>query len=165
LNHLLVRGDGWPILLAVGTLLLVAAYASRGWLTRTPSAALSPSQLNKAEAEWIDPRRLMADPAAYHERHIALYGKAQTVEQRGDYTWLKLLAQPPGGTRIQAVIVELRPPDREISDDKCYALYGIGADTQPLPGTPAGIQDGLPFVRAYAWDPSPPTPSGTACAP
>ncbi len=32
--------------------------------------------LNKAEAEWVDPRLLAADPSAYRDRNIVLYGKA-----------------------------------------------------------------------------------------
>ena len=100
LQNLAISYRGLLALLVAGTLLLTAACGRRsGTPSSTPSAPPSQASLNKADAEWIDPRRLVAEPAAYRNRHLALYGKAVTVEQRGDYTWVDLLAQPAGGTR------------------------------------------------------------------
>jgi hypothetical protein len=160
-------------LLLVGALVALITFAWLTVATREPTntAALPDATSNrpptpsKAQAEWIDPRRLAASPSDFRDHNIALFGKALTVDQHPDYTRVQLMAQPPGGNVTALVVIELWPKAEEVRPGECYALFGVGLGTQHVTGALTGVEMEVPLVRGYSWEPSPPGPLGIDCAP
>ena len=161
------------VLLLVGALLALIILVWLAIPTREPAnpAALPDAASNrqptraKAQAEWIDPRRLAARPSTYHDHNIALFGKALTADQHPDHTRVQLMAQPPGGNVTELVVVELRPKAEALRPGECYALFGVGIGTQQVTGSLTSVEIEVPLVEGYAWEPSPPGPRGIDCAP
>jgi hypothetical protein len=160
-------------LLVAGLLLLLALYANFPYApggplappTPAPTATPAPAP-DRAAAEAIDPRRLAADPAAVTGRHVRLVGRALNVEQPGGgpdpYTWINLQAEVRDRALTERVIVRLRPPDRSILRDDCYAVYGIVAGASSARRLLTGASEMIVTVDAYAIEPLP-TPASGPC--
>jgi hypothetical protein len=103
---------------------------------------------NKVLATMIDPRLLASNPREYIGDNVYIQGKALTVTQHGDYTWVQILAIVPGKGTTESVIVEMRPKYTLLTDE-CYRIYGIGAGTQSVTRTLTGASGEAPLLNGY----------------
>jgi hypothetical protein len=144
------------------------AQAARAQATASAQAASArateAARPTKANATVLDPRRLVAEPNSFKGQNIALQGKALNVDQRSDYTWVQLMAQPPGRTTTESVVVELRPKSTEVLKDECYRMYGVVSGTQRVTRTLTGASSDVPLVAGYAWEKARAGEYGFGCA-
>jgi hypothetical protein len=146
-------------------LLGVCGVVSQG--SRPASVDSAPTTApDKAQAKIVDPRLLVADPNAYRGQNLYLQGKALTVEQHPDYTWVQLLAQVPGKTEgsTETVVVEFRPRIATLLKDECYRMYGVAAGTQKVTRTLTGATNEVPYVNGYAFASAPQGEFKIGCA-
>jgi hypothetical protein len=120
-------------------------------LTPTP---VSDVQAMRRDAQYLDPRLLVSDPSGHVGENLLLQGKAANVEQLGEYTWISVLPETRQNSVADAIIVELRPPDRALLSDECYRFYGVAAGTTTVVQTLNGTERNAPLVNGYAYEPA-----------
>jgi hypothetical protein len=130
--------------------------------TTTSSTGSTPP--DRAAAQPIDPRVLVADPQAVKGQNIILQGQALNVDQRDNYTWVQLMAQVPERGVTESIVVEVRPKDATLLSQECYRVYGVVEGTQKVRRTLTGATDEVPLVRGYATESAPRGPSNIGCA-
>jgi hypothetical protein len=97
----------------------------------------------------LDPRLLASDPQRYVGANFYLQGQASTVSQENGYTWVQLLAHPPGKLYItESIVFEVSPPITMVREN-CYRIYGVGQGTQKVTRTLTGASNSVPLVRGY----------------
>ena len=106
-------------------------------------------------AQALDPRRLAADPKAYRDMNVQLTGKALTVTQHDDYTWLSFLAKTPGAATTESLALEIRPRAAAVLNQDCYTVYGVVGDPQTVTRTLTGAQNDVPTVTVYRFESTP----------
>jgi hypothetical protein len=109
----------------------------------------------REQAQSIDPRELAADPRRFLRQNIQVRGRALTIEQKEDYTWVHFDAVVVGRSMTEGVVVEYRPKDVRVLRGDCYVFFGVGAGTQTVRITLTGASREVPLVQAYSWDPLP----------
>lgn len=116
--------------------------------TLSPEAAAARARI--LAGECVDPRRLEADPAAYVGKEMRLSGKALTVTQHEDYTWVQLMAVVSGNTSAPdtSLVIEVRPKDPAIVRGESYFVFGTGAGTEAVTRTLTGASQRMPKVRS-----------------
>jgi hypothetical protein len=125
---------------------------------------------SKSQAQYVDPRELVADPKAFVGRNVLLQGKTLTVDQRDGsavtsaYTWVQVMAQVRGRYTTESIIVEMRPKAPNLLRDERYRLYGVVAGTQKVTRTLTGAVNEVPLISGYAWEPAPADSTGIGCA-
>lgn len=105
-------------------------------------------------AKVLDPRQLVSDPKAFLDQAVILQGKALTVTQNSDYTWVQLMAVVPGRTTTESIVIEFRPKDAALLKDECYRVTGIVAGTQKVTRTLTGATNEVPVVNGLRWQTS-----------
>lgn len=128
-------------------------------------AATAARNARRDNSALLDVRRLVADPKEYVGQDIVLQGRALTVTQHGDYTWVQLMAAVPGRTgTTESVVVEFRPKITEILRDECYRMWGKVKGTQRVTRTLTGARNEVPVLDGFLYGPSGRTSSGISCA-
>ncbi len=130
----------------------------------TRTAVLPTATPSKADAETIDPRRMVAAPKDYKGKRVVITGEANNVDHYDTYTWIQFLAQVPDRNLTESVVVEIRPRDTAIVKSDCYRIYGTVAGTQTVKTVLTGATHESLQIDAYAWETYPPTKYGS-CAP
>ena len=150
----------------VGLLGIIASSQSGTSQTSLPTSVTPTVPPVKADAKLVDPRLLVADPQSFRGQNIYLQGKALTVDQHPDYTWVQLLAQVPGksSASTESIVVEFRPKASGFLKDECYRVYGIAAGTQDVTRTLTGAKNTVPLVAGYAFDSAPAGQYNIGCA-
>jgi carbon monoxide dehydrogenase subunit G len=84
-----------------------------------------------------------------------LQGKALTVDQKGNYTWIHMRAVVRGKSSTELIFVELQPKQTSILKDECYRFYGTVKGTQKITITLTGATTEVPVASAYAYEKAP----------
>jgi hypothetical protein len=118
--------------------------------TPAPTAVPPPS---KAQAAYLDPRILAAEPKAHIGESIYLQGKTLTVDQNNDHTWVQILAQVSGKDSVyESIVVEMRPKQTRLLRAECYRIYGIVKGTTKVTRTATGAENEVPLVSGYDFE-------------
>lgn len=125
---------------------LTATAAVVGAGRATPTTAAPQATL----ADPVDPRRLAADPAAYRGKNLVLEGRAMTVRQDADFTWIHLNADVLGVQANEDVVVRVRPKNADVLRGNCYEVRGLGAGTETATRALTGAPAVMPLIEAYA---------------
>jgi len=164
LKFLLFCGIGLGILfIGMVVLVLTLTPTSTSNSTRVaapaahPTPATTPTPVPDFQAaQALDPRKLTADPKAYRGANIKLIGKALSVSQHDDYTWLQLMAQTPGADSYvtESLALEIRPHavSGEVLNQDCYKMYGVVGDPQTVTRSLTGAQNDVPTVTVYRFE-------------
>ena len=129
----------------------------------------------KAQARYVDPRELVADPKSFEGQNLMLQGKAlnvaQNAEQRGlfgttpEHTWIQLMATVRERSTTEPVVVEFRPRQMTVLKDECYRVYGTGGGTTKVTRTLTGATNDVPLINGYAVEKAPTGQFGQCTAP
>lgn len=143
--------------------------------TATPLPPTATPRPDPAQAQYLDPRELVADPKAYQGKNVLLQGKALNVthnaEEKGifsdtpDHTWMQVMAAVRGRSTTESVVVEFYPRDPKILKDECYRILGIVQGTTKVRRTLTGAEDEVPIIKGYSWQGAPANQFGTCQAP
>jgi hypothetical protein len=122
----------------------------------TPRPAATPTPAPDFHvAQALDPRKLVADPKSYRGTNIELIGKALTVAQHDEYTWVQLMAQTPGDAyTTESVVLEFRPRavSGDVLDQDCYKVYGTVGESQTVTRALTGASQDVPTVTVYRFE-------------
>jgi hypothetical protein len=154
------------VALIVGAALLYEGFARS---SRNPggTASSQPTRvdpMNRTFAQVIDPRRLASDPDSFKGRNIIIQGKAQTVTQHSDYTWVQVMAQVPERNTAESIVVEVRPKDPNLIREECYRFYGMGGGTQTVTRQLTGAENKAALINGYWTEEAPRGRSNIGCA-
>lgn len=137
------------------------------WLSTDNTAATNSAATgaaSKDKAEYLDPRALAGDPKAHVGRNIYLQGESNTVDQKGDHTWLQLMSLVRDRDFVtESIIVEMRPKDSAILKSECYRVYGVVKGTTKVKLLLTGAEQEVPLVSGYAVESAPRGASGIGC--
>lgn len=118
-----------------------AAGGSRATATKEPPDYLA--------ATLVDPRLIASSPSSYIGTNLYIQGKALTVTQYADYTWVQVMAGIPGKDYdTESLVVELRPKVNVLKGD-CYKIYAVGLGTQKVTRTLTGADNEVPLLGGY----------------
>jgi hypothetical protein len=115
---------------------------------------------NRAQAAYLDPRELAADPRAFIGKNIILSGKALNVAVSknrvgGEYTWVQLMAQVRNRNSTESIVIHFTPKDPKFLKDECYVVYGIVQGTEEVTRALTGAKNTDPQVSGYLWERQP----------
>jgi hypothetical protein len=156
LKFVLFCGIGLGVLF-IGLVAVALLAPSSGSTTRAAAQVATPTPAPDFQtAQALDPRKLTADPKAYRGTNIKLIGKALSVAQHDDYTWVQLMAQTPGANpyTTESLALEIRPHavSGDVLNQDCYKMYGVVGDPQTVTRTLTGAQNDVPTVNVYRFE-------------
>jgi hypothetical protein len=119
-------------------------------------------EAQRAAAIWVDPRELARDPNAFRGKPVMLQGTAVDNNQHVNYTVLILLAQVPGRSLTEPVVVEVRPKIPDLQENECLRMTAVvfGEGKVQAPGRTIL----MPHLNVIEWEPGP-RASGSSCTP
>jgi hypothetical protein len=122
--------------------------------TLSPAPTATPdSAFRRKAAHAADPRQITADPKTWQGSNVVLWGRALTVNQQDDYTWVQFMAEVAGRPFVdEPIALVVRPRTTGILTDDCYIAYGIVGDTQSVTRLLTGASNDIPAVDVYALD-------------
>ena len=115
----------------------------------------TPIDVRKAQAKVVDPRLLVSDPNSFKGQAVILQGKALNVDQKSDHTWVQVMAQVPGRSTTESIVVEMRPRVSGLLSDECYRFYGVVQGTTKVRLILTGVSNDVPLVYGFAAESSP----------
>jgi hypothetical protein len=152
-------------LLAAGLMtIILVSFVFRLTSPNTTSSATSASSTPRpdpAQARYVDPRQLAANPESFSGQNIVLEGKSLNVTQNQastgllggtqDYTWMQVMAIVKDRNTTESVVVEFYPRQTSIIKDECYRVFGIAQGSTKVRRTLTGAEDSAPLIRGYMW--------------
>lgn len=109
------------------------------------------------EAVYLDPRLLISDPEGHIGEFIYVNGTAVGVEQYADFTWVNVVPEVRGqGTLVdQSIVVELRPPAKDLLSYECYRFTGTVGGTREAQVQITGAIILVPYLESSQYEPIP----------